>query len=533
MTGQAAADTNVPGRTCALCKAGIPWDVTFADCTYCRLPFCKHCWLQHQPSHALASVSMVHADIHDSQDRNATAPPPPCSACRKRAPSRYACLECPYTLCRGCWFSRGVNTHPHRSFKVVEPRCSVRSTTPAASSCCDAAAVNHCASCSAALALGQPVIFCKTCFVEMDEPVYRCLACYSLGGGDHHHHPGHHEPWQWTFQVAKPGWLASGIYCQKCAQPMRTVEALKGHAHTEYIDVYTEENLNRVTARSYRECQRKVMRVDGLVAHGGEQCSLCLHKTTPISSLHCQQCDQVLKLCTHCVQYGSKLHVHPIPRFNDDSNRSEHGQIRRLGSASPLTGPPHSPSVAQPSPTSPRPGQSPFTGAGPQLPRPASQSYAAPARPVAGHGIPPPRQRISSAPPQGLWSRPQSYVPGPTRPYGVAQHQYQHGQHSHQQNFLNELATSIAVASITNAVVAAESNAIYGGTNGSGAADPGTFDTSTGTTAADTGGMDTTQDAGGGGGVQVTEWTTWQDNGTAVYDSGWALDDSAMFDSSF
>ncbi|KAH0848287.1 hypothetical protein FOPE_02268 [Fonsecaea pedrosoi] len=490
------------GRTCALCHSGIPWDVTFADCTYCRLPFCKHCWLQHQPSHALASVSMVHGDIHDATNKVA---PQPCSACRKRSASRYACLECPYTLCRGCWFSRGVNTHPHRSFKIFEPTCSTGRVTAAdtlpTNSCCDDAAVNHCVSCSKGFALGQSIIFCKTCFVDINEPMYRCLSCYSLGHG----HPSHHEPWQWTFQVAKTGWLSSGIYCQKCAQPMRTVEALKGHAHTDFIDVYTEDNLNQVIARSYRECQRKVMRVDGLVTDVGEQCSLCLHKTTPISSLHCQQCNQVLKLCTHCVQYASKLHVHPIPRFNDDTNQAQPGEILQS---------PVSPGSFQ-SPQSPYPPQRPFSAtAAPQSQWPG---HAANAHPTAGLARPPPGQRICSAPPHTQWSRPQSHVPGQVvRPGGPAQ----------QHNFFNELATSIAVASITNAVVAGQSNAIYGGSDSTGAANGGNFDTST--TAVDPMGINTTQDASG---AQGMDWSMGQD--TAVYDSGWAMDNSAQFDSGF
>ncbi|KIY03443.1 uncharacterized protein Z520_00134 [Fonsecaea multimorphosa CBS 102226] len=306
---------------------------------------------------------------------------------------------------------------------------------------------------------------------------------------------------------------------------MRTVEALKAHAHTDYIDVYTEENLNHVIARSCRECQRKVMRVDGLVANGGEQCSLCLHKTTPISPLHCQQCDQLLKLCAHCVQYASKLHVHPIPRFNDAADRAEHGRMPRPTSTYATAGPQHSPVMQQ----SPRPSQGPFSPTA--SPKPPTQGYLgpAPARPPAGHSVPPTRQRISSTPPQALWSRPQSYhVPRPTRPNGAAQHQHQ------QQAFLDEVVSSIAVASITNAAVAAESNMIYGdGSNGSGTvgtAGTGTFDT--GTAAADPTCMDATQDVSG---VQITEWTTgqdtWQD--TAVYDSGWELDDSGQFDSSF
>ncbi|KIW97492.1 uncharacterized protein Z519_01076 [Cladophialophora bantiana CBS 173.52] len=290
---------------------------------------------------------------------------------------------------------------------------------------------------------------------------------------------------------------------------MRNSEALKGHAHRHFIDIYTEENLNQVIARSYRECQRKVMRVDGIVVAGSEQCSLCLHKTSPISPLHCQQCDQVLKLCTHCIQYASKLHVHPIPRFNDNSSQGNPVQVQRSTSKPSPSGPQYSP--ATPSTQSPQPSQGPFGSAAPQPQR------LAPGRPpTTGQTIPPRRQRISSAPPQGLWSRPQSYGPAPAGPYGATQ----------QGAFLNDLTTSIAIASITQAVAGAESNAIYDGSGATGPTDAGNLDT--GTAAADTTGAGATQDVSG---VQGTDWTgqeTWQDT-TAVYDSGWATDDQALF----
>ncbi|OAP63354.1 hypothetical protein AYL99_02581 [Fonsecaea erecta] len=454
---------------------------------------------------------MIHGDIHDPSNRNALRP---CSACRKRTSNRYVCLDhlCDYTLCRSCWFSRGVNVHPHKTFKVVEARWSVRSnnSVSAGYSCCDTAALNHCSSCAMPLALGQPVSFCKTCFVDTTEPVFRCLSCSSPGAGDDHHHPSHHESWRWTFQVAKQGISANGIYCQTCAQPIHSMDALKGHPHTDYVDIYTEDNLNHVIARSYRECQRKTMRIDGFVAVASdEQCSLCLHRTTSTAPLNCQQCDKLLKLCLHCLQNASKLHVHPIPRFHERANPAP-GELQG----------------------SPLPAQDPFCHSTLRLQRPASQSYdaAAPARPTAGGytTIPPPGQRISSAPAQGLWSRPQSYVPQRMRPYSAAQHQHQyhHQQQQQQQQeeaFLNTLATDIAVTSMTNAAIAAAGmNAIYddggGGFNGQGTADT----TTTTTTGVDMSGMDATQDT-------WPDNETWQDT-AVVYDSGWALDDSEGFD---
>jgi hypothetical protein len=72
---------------------------------------------------------------------------------------------------------------------------------------------------------------------------------------------------------------------------MRSVEDLKAHPHISYVQVYTEKHLNRVIARSYRECQMKARRVDDmifgfvdeLVANGTDQCIMCLQSM----SCHC------------------------------------------------------------------------------------------------------------------------------------------------------------------------------------------------------------------------------------------------------
>ena len=64
---------------------------------------------------------------------------------------------------------------------------------------------------------------------------------------------------------------------------MRSVEDLKAHPHISYVQVYTEKHLNRVIARSYRECQKKARRVDDMmsgfvdemVADGSDQCMMC------------------------------------------------------------------------------------------------------------------------------------------------------------------------------------------------------------------------------------------------------------------
>lgn len=141
------------------------------------------------------------------------------------------------------------------------------------------------------------MLFCKTCYLRTNEPVYLCVRCYI---SSEQSHPRHHEAWQWTIEAAKPGGLARGIHCNECqygiipdcfrqvthltvSTAMRSVEDLKAHPHISYVQVYTEKHLNRVIARSYRECQKKARRVDDMmsgfvdemVADGSDQCMMC------------------------------------------------------------------------------------------------------------------------------------------------------------------------------------------------------------------------------------------------------------------
>lgn len=62
---------------------------------------------------------------------------------------------------------------------------------------------------------------------------------------------------------------------------MRSVDALKKHPHTTFVDIYSEKHLNEVIARSYRECVRKMVRLDAMMPYAGEQCSFCLHRKWP------------------------------------------------------------------------------------------------------------------------------------------------------------------------------------------------------------------------------------------------------------
>jgi hypothetical protein len=144
------------------------------------------------------------------------------------------------------------------------------------------------------------------------------------------------------------GGLARGIHCNECLQgkvtgclrqitnlkvptAMRSVEDLKAHPHTSYANVYTERHLNQIIARTYRQCQKKAARVDNMMAGGSEQCTMCLQsmlrrglrtpapfliiiaETDSSSILPCRQCNKTNRLCAHCGQYASKLHIHGLP----------------------------------------------------------------------------------------------------------------------------------------------------------------------------------------------------------------------------
>lgn len=148
--------------------------------------------------------------------------------------------------------------------------------------------------------------------------------------------------------MAKPGGLTRGIHCNECShgkfigclrqltrltvpKVIRSMEDLKAHQHTSYIEVYTEKHLNQIIARSYRQCQNKAGRADDMVAEGSEQCMMCLQsmshrdlrtsapfmtilpETLSSSSLPCRQCNENIRFCPHCGQHASKLHIHDLP----------------------------------------------------------------------------------------------------------------------------------------------------------------------------------------------------------------------------
>jgi len=151
-------------RICGYCRQGTSWHMgfriadywikptglsareVFSECTYCRLPFCDSCKIEHEPGHerALTQISIaengspVSVSVED------------CARCSKPVLYRYSCHECLYSLCRGCWSDKSVNMHVHTRFHLVEPEARIRLANGGtwSESCCTKASFLHCSTCS-------------------------------------------------------------------------------------------------------------------------------------------------------------------------------------------------------------------------------------------------------------------------------------------------------------------------------------------------------------------------------------------------
>jgi hypothetical protein len=131
-------------RLVSLTVSGIHSSALFAECTYCRLPYCMSCRFEHQASHQQAVV-LLRSVVYQFEIDGETDV---CVRCSKRASFSYACCECEYALCRSCWFEKDVNMHPHKIFNVIEPPRLVKSKSGITDACCNVAAINHCSTCS-------------------------------------------------------------------------------------------------------------------------------------------------------------------------------------------------------------------------------------------------------------------------------------------------------------------------------------------------------------------------------------------------
>lgn len=149
-------------RVCAYCRIGMhgffPYTVPnsmltasgiasgglFAECTFCRLPYCMSCRFKHQPSHQQAVVTL--RSVINPFDPSSESDD--CIGCSKSVAFSYSCCECDHAWCRNCWCENDISSHPHRIFNVVEPPRAVKSRNDVLGTCCTVAVVSHCSTCS-------------------------------------------------------------------------------------------------------------------------------------------------------------------------------------------------------------------------------------------------------------------------------------------------------------------------------------------------------------------------------------------------
>jgi hypothetical protein len=239
-----------------------------------------------------------------------------CVRCNKISHYRYSCLKCVHAYCRGCWSDKGINTHQHRDFEVVEP--NVRQQTQGDESlCCWDSNFGHCDFCKArkswlcvsgsnadsfpANKYDQPTRVCKTCHENYNELIFHCKKCQVNEGPLH---DWSHELWQWRFLVTEPG--QNYIHCNTCNMSeellrlascriiinaltaFHHIRQLRQHSHMSYTLYQDQKRLEDAIFRSYRRCWNKQSRCDALVSEGGDQqCSCCRHSTShrPLSSI--------------------------------------------------------------------------------------------------------------------------------------------------------------------------------------------------------------------------------------------------------
>lgn len=127
-----------------LIASGIESGGLFAECTFCRLPYCLECRFEHQPSHKPAVVTLRSVVNPFDPSRELET----CCRCSKSVAFSFSCCQCDDAWCRNCWCESDVSNHPHKIFNVVEPPRSMNSRKSVSGTCCKAAVVNHCNSCS-------------------------------------------------------------------------------------------------------------------------------------------------------------------------------------------------------------------------------------------------------------------------------------------------------------------------------------------------------------------------------------------------
>lgn len=233
-----------------------------------------------------------------------------------------------------------------------------------------------------------------------------------------------------------------------------------------------------------------------------------------VSVMQCRQCDEMLKLCVHCVLNGSKLHVHPLPRFHRATGEGAHAPFQRSFS---------DPTTSMPAYQPPGP---PFQwiSDSPSLVTVEDRRSDPISPSMPGQSFQVPRKRVGSVPQmpvsptqlrQGAVTGIRGSVQGLRRAYNMTQ-----------RNPWTRLATKIAVGSVASALGADLSG-------GGDAFDASDFDNGDGVDyspdvagAVDTGcpGVPSTDDS-----ADVTEWMqqeTWQS--VTLPQSGWANDPAAL-----